>query len=122
MSTPSASSRDPSFRTGPKMAESGTSRFIAFENSDVERPTWRGWVLGFFFVGILCLVIPYVDFVLHGTMFSNSMFPTGSTFFLFVLVGAITFALSFFRSHLGLTQQDLALCFCMSLAANAIPG
>ncbi|MCW8129022.1 MAG: hypothetical protein KIS92_01435 [Planctomycetota bacterium] len=87
-----------------------------------ENPTWRGWVLGFFCVAAICLVIPYFDFVLRGTMFSNSMFPASSVFILFALCVGVTALLSAYRTALGLTSQDLVLVFGMTMVVNAIPG
>ncbi|MCW8129961.1 MAG: hypothetical protein KIS92_06365 [Planctomycetota bacterium] len=87
-----------------------------------EGATWRGWALGLFCTALLALTIPYCDLVLHGTTFSNHMFPATSVFFLFVLVAAGTYALGRFRGRLGLTRQDLVLVFAMTMVTNALPG
>lgn len=103
-------------------------RFGGLETADLSAggqtvgATWRGWAIGFATVVLISLSIPYFDFVLRGTLFSNNMFPASAIFFMVLLLGLIGFTLSTFRTALGLTIQDLVLVFCMGMLVTALPG
>jgi len=85
-------------------------------------PSWRGWLIGLTSVTILCRLLPYTDFFLQGTRLTLSLLPFASFFILFGLILTNHLFLTTFRRMLRLSQQDLALIFCMTLVATSIPG
>jgi len=119
-SPPAVKSRP--WRTGPRIPPHELDRIQGLEKSEVEGASWRGWVIGLLCVALLAGSLPHLDFVLRGTILTNSMFPASSVFFLLVLTALVTLGLSRFRAVLGLKRQDLILVFCMAMVVNAIPG
>jgi len=116
-------SRNPhDFFTGPRIDTGTTERMAGVSTLETEGATWRGWTLGAVCVVLVCLFIPYLDFVIAPPVLTNSRFPAASLVFLFLLVLALNAGLSLFRSAFGLTRQDLVLVFCMTMLVNAIPG
>ncbi|MCZ7645249.1 MAG: hypothetical protein M5U26_08195 [Planctomycetota bacterium] len=114
-------SRSDSYRLGRRVSELSSDPAMGRATA-VEAPTWRGWALGVLGVVFISLTIPYADFVLRGTLFSNNMFPASSIVLLFVLVALVGFTLGKFRTALGLRRADLILVFCMTMLVTALPG
>lgn len=85
-------------------------------------PTWRGWVVGLLSVAGLCKLVPVTDYVLQNTRLTLNILPFSSLFAVFALVAIYNLLLYLFRRPLGLTRQDIALVFAMTMIANHIPG
>jgi hypothetical protein len=119
---PPPSPKDRPWSTGPRIPPHELDRIQGVEKTAAESASWRGWVIGLLCVLLLAGGLPYLDFVLRGTILTNSMFPSSSVFFLFILSVLVTVGVARFQSQLGLKRQDLILVFCMAMVVNAIPG
>ncbi|MBI3830929.1 MAG: hypothetical protein HY291_15525 [Planctomycetes bacterium] len=107
---------------GPKFEGDSLNRVQGIGSIREGSPTFRGWLLGLLSVAFLCKLVPVTDYVLQGTRLTLNVLPFTSVFVLFVLILLYNMLVGLFRGALGLTRQDLALIFCMTMVANHIPG
>ncbi|MCW8132319.1 MAG: hypothetical protein KIS92_18375 [Planctomycetota bacterium] len=107
---------------GPKIEGETLHRVQGFGSIKEGSPTARGWVLGLASVALLCKIVPMTDYVLQGTRLTLNVLPFTSVFLLLLLILAYNALIAVFKTPLGLTRQDLALIFCMTMVANHIPG
>ncbi len=122
MTSDELSGKDSNATAGRRFGSNDLEVLVHPGEAPIGSPTWRGWLMGILSVALLCKVVPVADYVLKGTFLSLNVLPFASIFLTFALVLVYNISLSLFRSALGLTIQDIALVFGMTMVANHIPG
>jgi len=83
--------------------------------------TLRAVVIGFFFVGILCVVVPYCHLYVQGSDLVANHMPAAAVLLLVLLSAVINPLVRRCRPSLALSRSELILIYIMVLVSAAIP-
>jgi hypothetical protein len=84
--------------------------------------TWRSLLLGTVGVILICLLVPYNDFVLSDTSLASGFLPLAAVLIVFVLVIFINGPLHRWAPRHALGPRELAVVLLMVLAAASLPA
>lgn len=94
----------------------------ALTSQPAGRLSWRGLVLGFAGVVVICALTPYNDYALHNTPLVSCNLPIGVMMMLFCFVLLINGPLNKWAPHLAFTTSELAMALAMMLVSCALPS
>ncbi|GMV83391.1 MAG: hypothetical protein AMXMBFR7_45750 [Planctomycetota bacterium] len=111
-----------SYRGGPRFDAEDRARLQGLDHAQATNPTVRGWAAGLIACAALSYLIPQIDYVIRHTVLTLNLLPASSVVLSFVLIVLCNVALAHWRETVGLSRQDVALVFAMTMLINPLPG